>query len=169
MDRARPISSPRAVVGLRWSNNARSATLPSVPKRSACAMTWRLVSRATIFRRAGRFRLRSSVPKAPSKMPVPSDVDRPLGYFARLTVIVSNWAAQLLHSPSQAYRREAARRLARNILITAAVSAVLLVALMIWVDAWEIAAMPPRGTQGLWPFRILTDFGKDSNVLLLIA
>src|ERR1700761_7176781 len=40
---------------------------------------------------------------------------------------------------------------------------------MIWVDAWEIAAMPPRGTPGLWPFRILTDFGKDSNVLALTA
>ena len=29
--------------------------------------------------------------------------------------------------------------------------------------------MPPRRTPGLWPFRILTDFGKDDYVLLLLA
>ena len=29
--------------------------------------------------------------------------------------------------------------------------------------------MPPRGTAGLWPVRILTDFGKDGYVLCLLA
>jgi undecaprenyl-diphosphatase len=29
--------------------------------------------------------------------------------------------------------------------------------------------MPPRGAAGLWPFRILTAFGKDTNVVSLAA
>ena len=37
--------------------------------------------------------------------------------------------------------------------------------LMYWVDAAEIGLMPPRGTSGLWPVRILTDFGKAALVL----
>jgi len=37
---------------------------------------------------------------------------------------------------------------------------------MVWFDAWEISLMPPRGVASLWPFRILTDFGKDSYVLI---
>ena len=40
---------------------------------------------------------------------------------------------------------------------------------MIWFDAQEIALMPPRGTASLWPFRILTNFGKDIYVLCWLA
>ena len=47
-------------------------------------------------------------------------------------------------------------------------AAILIGVLMIWIDAPEIALMPPRGTASLWPFRVLTDFGKDSYVLLLL-
>jgi len=50
----------------------------------------------------------------------------------------------------------------------AAVGTVVIIALMIWVDAWEIGLMPPRGTPSLWPFRVLTDFGKDAYVLWLL-
>jgi membrane-associated phospholipid phosphatase len=102
-------------------------------------------------------------------MSVQSGAEASSGYFARLAMVVSTWATQLVRSPSQANRTEAARRLTRNVLTTAVIAAILIATLMIWVDAWEIAQMPPRGTAGLWPFRILTDFGKDTNVLSLTA
>ena len=44
-----------------------------------------------------------------------------------------------------------------------------IIALMVFLDAQEIALMPPRGSPDLWPVRILTDFGKDEYVLLLLA
>jgi membrane-associated phospholipid phosphatase len=91
------------------------------------------------------------------------------GYFARLGMVGSNWATQLVRSPSQPHRADAARRLARNALLTAAIAATLIAPLMIWFDAWEITLMPPRRTASLWPFRIVTDFGKDSYVLTLIV
>jgi membrane-associated phospholipid phosphatase len=91
------------------------------------------------------------------------------GYLARLAMVVSSWAVQLIRSPSQPNRAVAARRLARNVVITAVAATMIVVALMFWLDAREIALMPPRGTPSLWPFRILTDFGKDTYALLLIA
>jgi len=100
-------------------------------------------------------------------MSIQSGADASSGYFARLAIIVSTWAMQLVRSPSPVHRAEAARRLTRDALATAVVATILFVTLMIWIDAWEIAQMPPRGTAGLWPFRILTDFGKDTNVLAL--
>jgi membrane-associated phospholipid phosphatase len=102
-------------------------------------------------------------------MSVQSGAEASSGYFARLAMVVSTWATQLVRSPSQPHRTEAARRLTRNVLTTAVIAAILIATLMIWVDAWEIAQMPPRGTASLWPFRILTDFGKDTNVLSLTA
>ena len=102
-------------------------------------------------------------------MSIQSGADQAPGYFARLGLVVSTWATQLARPPSQAHRAEAARRLTRNTLITAVIAGLLIVTLMIWFDAREIALMPPRGTAGLWPFRILTDFGKDTNVLSLTA
>ena len=102
-------------------------------------------------------------------MSIQSGVDQPPGYFARLGIVVSTWAAQLMRSPSQTDRVAAARRLKRSVLATAAIGVILIATLMIWADAREIALMPPRGTPGLWPFRILTDFGKDTYALLLIA
>jgi membrane-associated phospholipid phosphatase len=91
------------------------------------------------------------------------------GYFSRLFTIVSMWATQLISPPSRAHGDEAARRLARHTLLAFAMTAILVAALMIWFDAQEIALMPPRGTASLWPFRILTDFGKDNYVLSLLA
>ena len=49
-------------------SSARNAALPSAPKPSGCATTSPPASTATIFRKAGRFRSRSSAPKARSKM-----------------------------------------------------------------------------------------------------
>ncbi len=102
-------------------------------------------------------------------MSIQSGADQPTGYLPRLGMVVSTWATQLARSPSQAHRDEAARRLRRNTLIIAGISAPLIATLMIWFDAWEITLMPPRGAPGLWSFRFLTDFGKDTNVLSLAA
>jgi undecaprenyl-diphosphatase len=84
-------------------------------------------------------------------------------------MVASTSTTQLVRSPSQANRAEAARRLTRNVVTTAVIAAMLIVALMIWFDAQEIALMPPRGTASLWPFHILTDFGKDNYVVALLA
>ena len=91
------------------------------------------------------------------------------GYLARLSTIVSAWASHFVSPPSQPHRAEGAQRLVRQVLTKVAVAAISIAALMIWFDAQEIALMPPRGTASLWPFRILTDFGKDTYVLLLLA
>jgi membrane-associated phospholipid phosphatase len=91
------------------------------------------------------------------------------GYLARLSTIVSTWAVQLVSPPSQAHRAEASRRGTRQALLIFATAAIVIAILMIGFDAQEIALMPPRGTPGLWPFRVLTDFGKDTYVLLLFV
>ena len=102
-------------------------------------------------------------------MSIQSGAEGSTGYLLRLFTIVSTSTTQLINAPSQPHRAEARRRLARHALLTSTVAAILVVALMIWFDAQEIALMPPRGTASLWPFRILTDFGKDTYVLLLLA
>lgn len=101
-------------------------------------------------------------------MSIPTGADRS-GYFVRSATVVSTLATQLVRSPSQPARAEARRRLASKVLTTAVVGAILIAALMLWVDAREIMLMPPRKTPGLWPFQILTDFGKDTYVLGLLA
>jgi membrane-associated phospholipid phosphatase len=102
-------------------------------------------------------------------MAIQSGAGESSGYFPRLFTIVSMWAAQLVSRPSQTHRAKAARRLARHTLLTCATVVIVVAALMLWFDAQEIAMMPPRGTASLWPFRILTDFGKDDYVLSLLA
>ncbi len=86
-----------------------------------------------------------------------------LGSFAWLAL------AQLVHSPSHSRRAEAARRWARHSLFLATGIGVAIVVLMYLFDATEIGWMPPRGTAWLWPVRILTDFGKSTYVLWLLA
>jgi membrane-associated phospholipid phosphatase len=102
-------------------------------------------------------------------MSIQSGAEQSAGYLSRLFTIVSTSATQLISAPSQPHRAEAKQRLARHALLTSAVAVILIAALVIWFDAQEIALMPPRRTPGLWPFRILTDFGKDDYVLLLLA
>ena len=103
------------------------------------------------------------------KMPVPVVIDEQSSYPARLFVLVRLSLSQLVRPPSHARRAEAARRLARHSLLAIAVVAGVIVVLMAGFDAREIGMMPPRGTASLWPVRILTDFGKDSYVLSLLA
>ncbi len=90
-------------------------------------------------------------------------------YLSRLPAVLAASITQLVRPPSQAHRSEAARRLVRQALLTAILGALCVLTLMIWVDAREIALMPHRGTPGLWPVRILTDFGKDSYVLMFLG
>jgi membrane-associated phospholipid phosphatase len=93
----------------------------------------------------------------------------PSNYFAQLAVFARLALAQLVRAPSHSRRAAAARHLARRTLWLAAAGAVVIVALMVMVDVAEISLMPKRGTPALWPVRILTDFGKDANVVGLLA
>ena len=90
-------------------------------------------------------------------------------YFSELFALVRQSAAQLVRPESHSRRAEAARRTARyGLLLTAIVGAVIII-LMYALDVREINLMPPRGTAGLWPVRILTDFGRAAFVLWLLA
>jgi membrane-associated phospholipid phosphatase len=77
--------------------------------------------------------------------------------------------ASLVRSPSHSRRAEAARRWARHSLWLTVSIGVAIIVLMYALDATEIGWMPPRGTAWLWPFRILTDFGKSAYVLWGLA
>ena len=90
-------------------------------------------------------------------------------YLASLFALARTSLWQIMRPPSHSRRAEAARRLARHSLLITTITSAAIIALMIWLDAREIVLMPPRGTPGLWPVRILTDFGKDAYVLSLLA
>jgi undecaprenyl-diphosphatase len=93
---------------------------------------------------------------------------QPQGYAAQLLALVTQGLAQLLRVPSHSHRAGAARGWARQSLWLAVGSGIVIVALMFLLDADEIALMPARGTEWLWPVRILTDFGKSRYVLLAL-
>jgi membrane-associated phospholipid phosphatase len=90
-------------------------------------------------------------------------------YVVQFLVLIRHSFGQLVRAPSHSQRKEAARRLARHTLLLTAILGASIIALMVFLDAQEIVLMPPRGTPGLWPVRILTDFGKDAYVLWLLA
>lgn len=90
-------------------------------------------------------------------------------YPAQLATVTGRALAQLVRAPSHSRRTAAARKLARHSLWLSMASAALIVVLMLAFDQAEIQLMPARGTPALWPIRILTDFGKDENVLLLLG
>jgi membrane-associated phospholipid phosphatase len=96
-------------------------------------------------------------------------IEKPSNYLTQVMVFVRLSLAQLVRAPSHSRRAEAARDLARRTLILAALGAIAIVTLMVALDAREIALMPPRGTAWLWPVRILTDFGRSTYVLWLLA
>jgi membrane-associated phospholipid phosphatase len=102
-------------------------------------------------------------------MPPGTPIGRTSHYFAQLVLLVRLSLAQLLGASTHSRRTEATRRLMRQILVLTGTGAVVIVALMVVLDAKEIALMPPRGTAGLWPVRILTDFGRSAYVLWLLA
>src|SRR5258705_5187020 len=169
MDRARRIFWGRAVAGSRWLNNAPSAASPSAPRPSGCATMSPPGLTATIFRKAGRFPSRSSAPRARSRMSAPGVTDESSNYVSRLLGFGG------LSLPKRGGRRShsrgagAARRSARHVLLLVAILGAAVIALMYALDVTEIGLMPPRGTAGLWPVRILTDFGKSAYVLWLVA
>lgn len=90
-------------------------------------------------------------------------------YFFQVFALLRLSAVQLVRAPSAPRRPEAAGRLRRQVVLLAAIGALVIVALMATFDAIEIGMMPPRGTPSLWPVRIVTDFGKDDYVLWLLA
>jgi len=102
-------------------------------------------------------------------MPAGTGIAQPLHYLGQVLVLVRLSVAQLVRAPSHSRRAEATRELARRTLLLVGVGAIAIVTLMVTLDAREIALMPPRGTAGLWPVRILTDFGKSVYVLWLLA
>jgi len=102
-------------------------------------------------------------------MSVQAGIGAPSNYFSQLFILVRTSATQLVRRPSHSRRAEAARRSARHVLLLATILGATIVALMYVLDATEIGLMPPRGTASLWPVRILTDFGKSTYVLWLLA
>ena len=102
-------------------------------------------------------------------MSVQPDSGQSQTYFAQLVALIGLSATQLVRSPSSSRRAEAARRLARQALLLIVIVGAAIVVLMVVVDAREISSMPPRGTAGLWPVRIFTDFGKAALVLWALA
>jgi len=90
-------------------------------------------------------------------------------YPAQLAKVTGRALAQLVRAPSHSRRATAARQLARHSLWLGMAGAAIVIALMLAFDATEIRLMPARGTPSLWPVRILTDFGKDENVLTLLG
>ena len=102
-------------------------------------------------------------------MSVEAGTGDPSNYFSGFIAVVRLSLTQLARPSSPARRAEAARRLTRDVLLLVVIGGVAIVALMYWADAPEIGLMPPRGTPGLWPVRILTDFGKAALVLWGLA
>jgi membrane-associated phospholipid phosphatase len=102
-------------------------------------------------------------------MSTPAPQGEASNYFSRLSVVTLSSMAHLVRPASHPDARQAARKLLRQAALLIAVGAVVVVALMLWVDVAEIRLMPPRGTASLWPVRILTDFGKAANVLWPLA
>jgi membrane-associated phospholipid phosphatase len=100
---------------------------------------------------------------------MPAGVVQPQTYAVQFFALLRHSLAQLVRAPSHSQRKEAARKLARHTLLLTAILGACIIALMVLLDAREIALMPPRGTPDLWPVRILTDFGKDAYVLWLLA
>jgi undecaprenyl-diphosphatase len=102
-------------------------------------------------------------------MPQPAVTSHRASYPAQLLAVSGHALAQLVRAPSHSRRAEAARRLARHSLWLSALGAAAIIALMLAFDTTEIQMMPARGTPGLWPVKILTDFGKDVYVLWALA
>jgi membrane-associated phospholipid phosphatase len=102
-------------------------------------------------------------------MTAPAGGGESANYFLQLLALTRRSAAQLARPPSHSRRAEAARRLARRVLVTTAIVSAIIVALMLWFDAREIDLMPQRRSAGLWPARTLTDFGKETYVLSALA
>ena len=89
--------------------------------------------------------------------------------LAQTLMLAGRGVAQLFGPPAHSRRFDARRRLARHWLWTMMLGGGAILALMFLVDAPEIRLMPPRGTASLWPFRVMTDFGKSIYVLAALG
>ena len=96
-------------------------------------------------------------------------IGEPAGYVPRVSTLVRRSATQLLRPASQPRAALAVRRLGRQSVLLVTVGGIAIAALIYWLDAYEITLMPPRGAAALWPVRILTDFGKDANVVAALV
>ncbi|HEY3890412.1 MAG TPA: phosphatase PAP2 family protein [Bradyrhizobium sp.] len=102
-------------------------------------------------------------------MSVPAGLGTRSSYFAQLFALARSSLARLARPSSHPRRGEARRRLAGHAVLLTTIGSALVVALMVGLDVREIELMPPRGSAGLWPVRILTDFGRAAFVLWLLA
>jgi membrane-associated phospholipid phosphatase len=101
-------------------------------------------------------------------MPASTGIDEASPYFMQVFGVMRRSFSGLVRPPSSPLRAEAKARTLRQAIWLLAVGAVGVAGLVVFVDAWEIGLMPPRGTASLWPARILTDFGKDAYVLIAL-
>jgi undecaprenyl-diphosphatase len=90
-------------------------------------------------------------------------------YLITELAILRGWLTQVLRPPSQPGQAAAWLRLSRQALLLTAILGAAIVVLLFELDAREIAWMPPRGSASVWPFRIVTDFGRDNYVLGSLA
>jgi undecaprenyl-diphosphatase len=102
-------------------------------------------------------------------MSTPATRGEPVGYSARLFTLVMSSFAQIVRPAAHPRAGQAARTLSRQTLLLFAIGAIVVVVLMVGADVAEISLMPPRGTPSLWPFRLVTDFGKAAYVLGSLA
>jgi undecaprenyl-diphosphatase len=93
----------------------------------------------------------------------------PVNYVAGVGSVAWRSVARLVRAPSHSRRAEARRALARRWLGLAVLTALTIGVLMFAADVAAIKLMPARGTAGLWPLRIFTDFGKSTYVLWTLA
>jgi membrane-associated phospholipid phosphatase len=101
-------------------------------------------------------------------MPASTGVNEASPYFMQVFGVMRRSISGLVRPPSSPLRAEAAARTRRHAVWLLAIGAVAVAGLMVFVDTWEIGLMPPRGTASLWPARILTEFGKDAYVLVVL-
>jgi membrane-associated phospholipid phosphatase len=102
-------------------------------------------------------------------MSTPAAHSEASNYFSRLSVVTLSSTAQLIRPASHPDAPAAAGKQVRHAALLLAIGAIVVLALMVGFDTTEISMMPPRGAPGLWPVRILTDFGKAANVLWSLA
>jgi undecaprenyl-diphosphatase len=102
-------------------------------------------------------------------MSAPLAISETQSYPAQLFALIARSARQLTRSPTAPHRAAATLRLRTQALWLLAIGAVLIGVLMFGFDATEISLMPPRGAPGAWPARAITDFGKDSYVLMTLG
>jgi len=102
-------------------------------------------------------------------MSIPAGISETQSYPSQLFALIGRSAWQLTRSPTGPHRAEAARRLRWQATWLIGIGAILVVTLMFVFDATEISLMPPRRAPSVWPARVITDFGKDSYVLSVLA